>query len=138
MEDALPTPADDAPLPDATGLEDTLSPVDLPPPAEPLPHPLRWAATMIAVAALVLLPLNATAIRGWAYELEPNARTQPVIAAAERWYDASSGIGLSAPLDAMRGWWQRAQRWEFGGGGEEATPVAEEEPARPGFNLGET
>ena len=108
------TTADDMVLPDRMGLEDTLSPVDLPPSAEPLADSLLWATIVIVIATLTLLALNATALRGWAYELEPSRYTRPVIAAAEDWHDATARLGLTAPTDAMRGRWQRAQAWEFG------------------------
>jgi len=105
----------DEPLPDPTGLEHTLSPVDLPPPAKPLPHPLRWTSTVIAVAAALLLALNATALRGWAYQLKPGPLTGPVVAAAESWYDATARFGLNRPVDAMHGWWQSVKAARFGG-----------------------
>lgn len=108
------TTTDDMVLPDRTGLEDALSPVDLPPSAEPLPDPLLWTTIVIVIATLVLLALNATALRGWAYELEPGPYTRPVITAAEQWYETTAQLGLNAPTDAMRGWWQAAQQWEFG------------------------
>lgn len=141
------TTTDDMALPDTMGLEHTLSPVDLPPADPPLEHPLRWTTVVIAVACAVLLPLNATAIRGWAYELAPNASTERVIVATERWYDATATLGLNLPTDTMRGWWAAAQAVEFAS--PEAPPVqqredlappppneaaAEDEPPRPGFS----
>lgn len=109
-----------APLPDPEGLAHTLSPVDLPEPAEPLPHPLAWTATVILVASLVLALLNAGAIRGWAYELKPTAFNQRIVAAAEGWYDLTATIGLNHPVEAMRGWWQKAQKARFDGKAEGA------------------
>lgn len=123
------TTTDDMVLPDRMGLEDTLSPVDLPPPAEPLPDSLLWATIVIAIATLVLLALSATALRGWAYELEPGRYTSPVIAAAEDWHDAAERLGLTAPTDAMRGWWERARAWEFSGETEMPMPTPESAPS---------
>ncbi|MBC7987324.1 MAG: hypothetical protein H7X93_11760 [Sphingomonadaceae bacterium] len=107
------TTTEDMVLPDAMGLEHTLSPVDLPPHDPPLEHPLRWTTTVIALACAVLLPFNATAIRGWAYELAPNASTERVIAASETWYNATAALGLNLPTDTMRGWWAAAQAARF-------------------------
>lgn len=143
------TTTDDAPLPDTTGLEDTLSPVDLPPSAEPLLHPLRWASITIALATLVLLLFNATALRGWAYELAPGPYTSRIIAASERWYETTDAIGLNAPTDTMRGWWESAQATTFEDPTDAPRPdatedlappppneeAATEEPPQPGFDL---
>lgn len=107
------TTTEDMVLPDVMGLEHTLSPVDLPPHDPPLEHPLRWTTTVIALACAVLLPFNATAIRGWAYELAPSASTARVIAASERWYDVTAAVGLNLPTDTMRGWWAAAQAARF-------------------------
>ena len=91
----------------------TLSPVDLPEPATPLPHPLAWTSRVILLATLVLAMLNAHAIRGWAYQLPPNAATARVVAAAEAWYDAAGGVGLNRPVETMHGWWQAAREARF-------------------------
>jgi hypothetical protein len=125
-----------APLPDPAGLAHSLSPIDLPEPAEPLPRPLAWTVTVIAVAGLVLALFNAAAIRGWAYELKPTAFNQRIVAAAEGWYDATAAFGLHQPVEIMRGWWQSAQAARFAGEGEAAEtqtgPDADApEPAEP-------
>ena len=57
--------------PNPFGLAYSLSPVDLPEPLLPEPHPLKWVSTVIATAALILLLFNAHALRGWAYQLPP-------------------------------------------------------------------
>ncbi|HEV2818854.1 MAG TPA: hypothetical protein VGW40_16725 [Allosphingosinicella sp.] len=105
----------EAPLPGPTGLEDTLSPVDLPEPPRPLPRPLRWTSEAIAAATLFLALFNAHAIRGWTYDLPPSAASERVIAAAEGWYAASAALGLDRPVEAMRGWWQSAKEMRFAG-----------------------
>ena len=102
-----------APLPDPMGLAHTLSPVDLPAPAAPLPHPLRWTSAAIAVATLVLFLLNAHALRGWSYQLPSNDYTARIVSFAERWYDMADGAGLNRPFEAMHGWWQSAKDARF-------------------------
>ena len=98
-----------APLPDPAGLAHSLSPVDLPEPAAPLPRPLGWLVTVIASAALFLALFNAGAIRGWAYELKPTPLNQQVVTAAEGWYDLTAALGLHRPAETLRGWWQALQ-----------------------------
>ena len=95
------------------GLADTLSPVDLPEPAAPLPRPLAWTTTIITLATFVLALLNAHAIRGWAYQLPPNAATARVVTAAESWYDAADRLWLNRPVETMHGWWQAAREARF-------------------------
>jgi hypothetical protein len=106
---------DEAPLPGPKGLEDTMSPVDLPPPGAPLPQPLRWTSKAIAAATLFLALFNAHAMRGWAYDLPPIAASERVIAAAEAWYSATASIGLNRPVETMRGWWRSAKEMRFAG-----------------------
>ena len=102
-----------APLPGPSGLEDTLSPVDLPPSDPPLPDPLRWTTIVIAVATLFLALFNAHALRGWAYALDSNALTERVVEGAERWYDATASIGLNRPVETMRAEWGRVKEARF-------------------------
>jgi hypothetical protein len=104
-----------APLPDPTGLAHTLSPVDLPDPAAPLPRPLRWTSIAIAVATLTLFLLNAHALRSWAYQLPPSDASARVVILAESWYDMADRAGLNRPVEAMHGWWQSAKDARFGG-----------------------
>ncbi|HEX4737019.1 MAG TPA: hypothetical protein VH331_05615 [Allosphingosinicella sp.] len=103
-----------APLPASAGLAETLSPVDLPAPAVPLPHPLRWTSEAIAVATLFLALFNAPAIRSWAYQLPPNDETARVVTAAEAWYDLVGRAGLNRPVEAMHAWWQSGRDARFG------------------------
>lgn len=110
-----------APLPDPAGLAHSLSPVDLPEPEMPLPNPLRWTVTVIAVAGLFLALFNAEAIRGWAYALKPTPTTEPVVVHAEQWYDLTASAGLQHPVETMRGWWKAAQAARFPG--QDAAPT---------------
>ena len=113
-EEIRRTEPERAPLPDPTGLAHTLSPVDLPDPPEPLPHPLRWISTAIAVATLVLALLNAHTLRSWSYQLPPNDYSARVVTLAERWYDLADAAGLNKPVEAMHGWWQGVKDARFG------------------------
>jgi hypothetical protein len=113
------------PLPDPSGLEDRLSPVDLPGDAPGEGAPLRWTVTIVAVATLFLFLFNATAIRAWASELAPSPWTEPAIAFADWWYETASGLGLTVPVETMHGWWEHAR-----GGEAEAAPPPEDTPVR--------
>jgi len=111
--------------PNPFGLALSQSPVDLPEPLIPPPHPLRWTSTAIAVAALVLSLLNAHAIRGWAYQLPPGAWSESAVSLAEGWYGAVDAYGLNGPVEAMhRGWEaQRARRFEAPAEASAASPA---------------
>ena len=99
--------------PDPLGLARTLSPVDLPEPLVPPPHPLRWTSTVIAVAALFLALLNAHAIRGWAYQLPEGAAAERTVRVAEAWYGIVGRGGLNRPVEAMHDRWQRLKSARF-------------------------
>jgi hypothetical protein len=103
-----------APLPGPSGLEDTLSPVDLPPSDAPLPDPLSWTTTVIAVATLFLTLFNAHALRSWAYALDSNAVSERIVEASERWYAATGSVGLNGPVETMRAEWQKVKDARFG------------------------
>jgi hypothetical protein len=98
---------------DAEGLANSLSPVDLPEPPVPQPHGLRWTTTVIVSASLMLLLLNAHAIRDWSYQLPPSAASARVVSAAESWFDAVDQVGLNRPVEIMHGWWQGARDARF-------------------------
>jgi hypothetical protein len=102
---------------------DTLSPVDLPEPPAPLPGGLAWTTRTIVVAILVLALLNAHAIRGWSYQLPPNAVTASVVTAAEAWYGAAGRLGLNRPVETMHGWWQSAREARFAGAGSHSRSI---------------
>ena len=126
-------PTSKPPLPDPAGLEDTLSPVDLPDDAPGEGAPLRWTSTIVAVAAAFLFLFNAGAVRGWASDLPPD-RYAPVIAAADAWHGLTGRLGLTWPVETMRGWWQAAQA---AGSGEGAEQEGEPQPDRPQPRPGE-
>lgn len=117
-----------APLPDPTGLAHTLSPVDLPDPAVPLPHDgLKWTSIVIALAALILLVFNAHTLRGWAYELHPTDTTAKIVTASETWYDATARLGLNRPVESLHKAWRGVMNLRFAG----------QEPAAPDVRLEE-
>jgi hypothetical protein len=95
--------------PNPFGLAYSLSPVDLPEPLLPEPHPLKWVSTVIGTATLVLLLFNAHALRGWAYQLQPGFWSEQAVAAAETWYGLVDGAGLNRPFGTMHGFWQAAR-----------------------------
>ncbi len=98
---------------ESAGLARSLSPVDLPDPPVPLPLGLKWTAMVIAWASLVLLLLNAHALRAWSYQLAPNAASARIVTLAETWYDVTDRAGLNRPVEAMHGWWQQAKDKRF-------------------------
>ena len=113
-EEIEAVPVEAQPLPDALGLTHTSSPVDLPEPAVPLPHDgLKWTSTILAVAAAFLLLFNATALRGWAYELVPDETAAKIVTVSERWYDLTAGIGLNRPVNALHHWWRGNMNLRF-------------------------
>ena len=95
--------------PNPFGLAYSQSPVDLPEPLVPEPHPLRWTSQVIAVATLTLALLNAHALRGWTYQLPANAWSAQAVTAAEAWYGAVGAFGLNRPVETMRARWQSAK-----------------------------
>ncbi|RED16535.1 hypothetical protein [Parasphingopyxis lamellibrachiae] len=129
---------------------DMTSPVDLPPPDGEEPHPLLWASTAIVVATGFLLLFNASALRGWAFELEPSSQNERVVAVADGWYQKTEILYLDRPVAAMSSWWLAVKALEFGSADEAADreigpdPVAVEEGTSrsatddaegPGFSL---
>ena len=105
-----------ASLADPLGLAHSLSPVDLPEPPAPLPHPLRWTSMTIAVATLFLFLFNAHALRSWSYQLTPNATSAQVVAMAEAWNGMADRAGLNQLVEAMHAKWQSAREARFAGG----------------------
>ena len=104
------------------------SPVDLPGHAEEGTC-LRWCVQIVTVMAALLALLNTTAIRSWASELAPGPVTEPVIAAADRLYEAASGLRLTAPVETMHGWWEGARAVRFAADKEKAPAPPEGAPA---------
>lgn len=91
----------------------TPSPIDLPePPLEAAG--LGWATTAIFVAALVLLAINAVALRDWVEELAPSPTQARLADAAERWVAITDEVGLGT----VRGWlhdrWKAIEGAHFG------------------------
>ena len=96
--------------PNPFGLAYSLSPIDLPEPLMPEPHPLRRLTTVIATATLTLALLTAHALRGWTYQLPPGTWSERAVVAAEGWYSGLDRVGLNRPFEAMHGFWQTARQ----------------------------
>jgi len=92
-----------------------VSPVDLPMPADPEPHPLRWTATVIATAAALLALFNATALVGWAHDLPPGLESAKIVAVAEGWYGVTDRLGLTVPGELVRAGYDRLKAARFSG-----------------------
>ena len=127
-DELLAEPAEKAPLPGPHDLVDITSPVDLPPPDGEEQHPLLWTSIVIAVATGFLLLFNASALRSWAFELEPGPQNARVVAVADGWYEKTEALHLDRPVATMSGWWDAIKALEFGSG-EPAAPVANEPEA---------
>jgi hypothetical protein len=93
---------------------DMTSPVDLPLPDEEEQHPLLWASIAIAVATGFLLLFNASALRGWAFDLEPGTRSERVVSLTDGWYRHTESLYLDRSVAAMSGWWDAGKALEFG------------------------
>lgn len=90
------------------------SPVDLP--DEPMvePAPLRWTATIIAVAAAVLLVANAGTLAAWVDEKPVTETQQHASQAAGQWKQAMDSLGATALRDWLHLIWKDAQATRFG------------------------
>lgn len=143
----LAEPAEKAPLPGPKAGMDMTSPVDLPAIEGEEGSGLLWASIAIAVATGFLLLFNASALRGWAFELEPGPWSERIVALADDWYQRTESLYLDRPVAAMSGWWDAIKALEFGSGegpddpaadgaadGAAAEPAAER-PPEPGFSI---
>jgi len=97
------------------------SPVDLP--ATPIEgdHPVLWTATIIAVAAIVLLFANAGTLSAWVDEKPVTELQLKASEAAGAWKTTMDGLGLTAPRDALHRIWKDAQATRFGDEAPEGT-----------------
>lgn len=68
-------------------------PTDLPADANGGAGALRWTATVIALATLLLALTNAQSIRSWTEELPPGPRVLQLVAAANDWEAATADLG---------------------------------------------
>lgn len=143
-DNLLAEPAGKAPLPGTSGNMDMTSPVDLPPMEDEGGNSLLWASIAIAVAAAFLLVFNASALRGWAFELEPGPQSEQVVQLAGGWYDFTERLYLDRPVAAMSGWWEGIKAIEFGSdddpgeAADAASMPADDEPEEtegPGFSV---
>ncbi|MGC6331756.1 hypothetical protein [Rhizorhabdus sp. FW153] len=97
------------------------SPVDLS--ATPIEgdHPVLWTATIIAVAALILLFANAGTLSAWVDEKPVTELQLQASEAAGVWKERMDAIGLTAPRDALHRVWKDAQAIRFGDEAPEGT-----------------
>ena len=148
----LPTePAETAPRSAMPGDGMMSSPVDLPLPEEEEQQPLLWTSIAIAVATGFLLLFNASAIRSWAFDLEPGPQSEQIVMLADGWYKRTEIFYLDRPVATMSGWWNAIRALEFGTeeaareteeliddapspGVSDPAPTAEE-PEGPGFSV---
>lgn len=90
------------------------SPVDLPMMEGESDRPaLGWASSAIALATLVLLVMNATALHSWAVELPPTPLATRIVAITDAWEETTVRTGLAAPRATMHGWWKQGQAARF-------------------------
>lgn len=90
-----------------------VSPVDLPPGEDS--HPLRWTATVIAVATLLLGLFNAEALRNWAHGLPVTPLDARIVAATEGWYGFTDSLGLTRPGQMIRAAYDEVKAARFDG-----------------------
>lgn len=81
---------------------DLVSPVDLAPDPAGGGAPLRWTASVIIVATLLLALFNAGALVNWAQGLPPSTANARIVAAAQGWYGMTEALGLTRPGETIR------------------------------------
>lgn len=99
------------------GLEHGMSPVDVTITDPAQPGAVRWMTSVMGVGGVLLLLFNATALHNAAHDLSPTPWSEPVTAAADRYYAALDSVGLNRPLLTLRGLWDVAENATFGGKG---------------------
>jgi len=87
-------------------------PVDLPGPVG-REHALRWTATIVAVATLLLALTNASAIASWGAEQTPGPRVAQLLDHADRWREATDQAGLGSARATLHRLWKKMEeaRW---------------------------
>ena len=90
------------------------SPVLVTPATVDVERPWAWMTTVIAMATLVLLVLNARTIDDWAVELVPNRLTVLLRVPTAGWADAATHTGLDAPRARLHATWSRVRAVRFG------------------------
>jgi hypothetical protein len=93
---------------------ETPSPVDLPDPLVEDADGLAWTTVTIAVAALLLLAINAVSLKDWVDGLRPSPLQARAAIVADRWLAITREAGVAAPRDALHGLWQQAEDARFG------------------------
>ncbi len=97
------------------------SPVDLPGAPIEGHRPLAWTAATIAVAAFLLLCANAGTLAAWVDEKPVTETQQQASALAGEWKATMDRYGITAPREALHGWWKQLQSLRFGDEAPDAT-----------------
>jgi hypothetical protein len=92
---------------------ETPSPIDLPEPQVDPTSALGWTAVVIAVAAVLLLALNAVSLRDWVDDQPPSPVQARAAAVADQWLAITAAIGLAGPRDALHDRWKQAEAARF-------------------------
>jgi hypothetical protein len=100
-------------------------PVDLPDAPADDPPALRWTATVIGGATLILLLTNAIAISSWGAELAPSATVVRFVNVADGWHAFTDRAGLGAPRKDAHALWKKLEAARFPGQG----PAAAAQPS---------
>lgn len=91
---------------------ETPSPIDLP--AKPLRLPgLRWTSCTLALAAIVLLTLNAVSLRDWAEGLTPGPAQAHFAEVTEQWADLTDRAGIGLARAWLHARWKEAEAARF-------------------------
>jgi hypothetical protein len=77
---------------------------------------VRYAATVIGIAAIFLLVFNATALRNWSAALRPTDLNVQMAAVAGGWRDTLARFGLDAPRALIHDAWAKARALTFSHG----------------------
>ncbi|QJU58095.1 hypothetical protein HL653_10045 [Sphingomonas sp. AP4-R1] len=103
---------------------ETPSPIDLP--DDPVEAPgLGWTAGVIAIASLLLLAINAVALRDWANDLTPSPVQAQLADATQGWLDVTEAVGIGKPRAWLHDQWKKAENARFGGAApDEGAPPA--------------
>ncbi|MGH6615848.1 hypothetical protein [Sphingomonas sp.] len=79
---------------------------------------LRWTATIVILTTAFLALFNAHTLTGWAEDLPPGPAMVKVVAAANRWEQATADLGLGSGHARMHKAWTRLERKRWSGEGD--------------------
>jgi hypothetical protein len=90
-------------------------PVDLPDAPKDDDQGLRWTATVIGIATVLLLLTNAIAISSWGAEQPPSARMVRIVNAADGWHAFTDRTGLGAAREGLHQLWKQMEKLRWPG-----------------------